>query len=384
MRSQIGSPSDHQFTRPRRLQQFLIPPYDRLKFALQFVFATGIGWLLVSVLLSPLQNSILPDSWRPEGMLGTFVSGLAFGLIVGATQWVALRRYVPDPLWILASTVGYVILLTTFQGWFNLIAQGVSNGSIPSGLGTVSNPLVTTFLFGVIGAILGALCAIWLGLAQWLVLRQYAEPSWGWVFVPSIAILLSFILLASQWLLSTIKVVLPLNISVLGAGVLGMTQAIALSMLLRRHREMFFSPNSLLAIAPQIMDYGQVQLLGERLERQLNHAWNQEIAGDHPLSYLVGVSQTGAIVAFEPMNQFTAENANLTPLPDLVSPASGLGSESLPPLAKFQVIFLPSGSLELISWRGLPLFWIGFGLLLAVVLLSAIVGFIGTKLPAIG
>lgn len=383
MRSQIGSPSDHQFTQPLRLQQFLIPPYDRLKFAIQFVFATGVGWLLVNVLLSPLQNSILPNSWQPAGMLGTFVSGLVFGLIVGATQWLALRRYVPDALWILASTVGYVILLTTFQGWFNLIAQGVSNGLIPSGLSAIPNPL-TTLLFGVIGAILGALCAIWLGLAQWLVLRQYAEPSWGWVFVPSIAILLSFVLLASQWLLSAIKVILPLNISVLGAGVLGMTQAIALSMLLRRHKEMVFSQNSLLAIAPEIMDYGQVQLLGERLERQLNHAWNQEMAEDHPLTYLIGVNQMGAIVAYEPMNQFTAENTNLTPLPDLVSPVSSIGSESLPPLAKFQVIFLPSGSLELISWRGLPLFWIGFGLMLAVVLLSAIVGFISTKLPAIG
>ncbi|WP_421654519.1 hypothetical protein [Leptothermofonsia sp. ETS-13] len=372
----MGS-SSTEFTPPSQLQQFLILPFNRLRFTILFVIATGLGGVLVESILGPLQKTGLPAFWQSQGMLGTFVSGLVFGLIVGAVQWLVLRQYVAEPLWILANTVGYVLFLTTSQGWNNLIGRMMMIKSIPVGQNDLPVQLVFFAMSG-FGVILAAISAIWLGLAQWLVLRQYARSGWGWVFVPPIAQVLSFILLSSSFLLSMLQIPLFPHTGVLRAGVLGTVEAIALCALSKK----FYQPPDVdsagLASTPELLDYRRVQSLANQLKRQLNYTWNGEMNCDRPLTYLVGVNEAGAIAAYEAMNQPAQDNVNQTPLPNLLTVLPERSETDPPqPLAKFQVAFLPSGSLEVISWRGIPLLWIGLGMLVAVYGVSAIVGFWG-------
>lgn len=372
MRSHTGSSSNMAPLQRMQFHQFLIPPFDRLKFTLLYVLATGFGWLLVEGILGSLRTPFISAFWQPQGMLGTLVMGLVSGLILGATQWLVLRRYVPDWLWILANAAGYVLFMITLQGW---------RDTIFARLATLSSQNLF-WIGGLIGVILAVLCAVWLGFAQWLVLRAYAKPSWGWIFVPSIAILLAFSLFAGSLLLSQAGFFLPLDARVLGAGAFGTTQAIALCFLSKRTTGTFYAPNSLLATAPEMLDYGKVQSLVEPLERRLNQAWNQEISSDRPLIYQIGVDETGAIAAYESLDQSALDHADQTPLPDLLrSPIEPGGVEPPPPLARFQITFLPSGSLEIISWRGIPLLWIGFGMIITVILVAAIAGYLAGKLP---
>ncbi|MBD2021170.1 hypothetical protein H6F43_13385, partial [Leptolyngbya sp. FACHB-36] len=102
-------------------QRFLIPPFQRLRFTVLFMVATGLGWFLVGFVLQSLQQPPFTIVWQPQGLLGTFVNGLVAGLIVGATQWIVLRRYVPDWLWMLVTCAGYVMVMTTLQSWSGLI-----------------------------------------------------------------------------------------------------------------------------------------------------------------------------------------------------------------------------------------------------------------------
>lgn len=367
MRSPTGSSSTMAPIQPLRFHEFLIPPFDRLKFTLLFVLATGFGWLLVEGILSSLKTPVIAAFWQPQGMLGTLVMGLVSGLIVGATQWLVLRRYVPDWLWILANAAGYVLFMITLQGWRDLVFAGVVNLPLQN----------LSWLGGILGVLLATLCAFWLGFAQWLVLREYARHSWKWIVVPPLAVLLAFALFTGSLLLSQMGFLLPLDARVLGAGALGTTQAIALCTLGKKAAGTSHSPPSLLETAPEMLDYGQVQALAEQLERRLNQAWNQEISSDRPLVYQVGVDATGTIAAYEPLNQSALDHAQQTPLPDLLRPPAEPGDIETPlPLAKFQIRFLPSGSLEIISWRGIPLLWIGFGMIVAVVLVGAIASYL--------
>jgi hypothetical protein len=165
------------------------------------VLATGFGWLLVEGILSSLKTPVIAAFWQPQGMLGTLVMGLVSGLIVGATQWLVLRRYVPDWLWILANAAGYVLFMITLQGWRDLVFAGVVNLPLQN----------LSWLGGILGVLLATLCAFWLGFAQWLVLREYARHSWKWIVVPPLAVLLAFALFTGSLLLSQMGFLLPLH-----------------------------------------------------------------------------------------------------------------------------------------------------------------------------
>jgi len=380
MQSYSTSFIDAENSRRLCFQRFLIPPFDRLKFTILFVLANGLGWLLVILVLRPLQNSALSASWQEGEILGTVVSGFVSGLVIGAMQWLAIRRYVPSWLWIIASSAGYVILMTVLQGWRLFLRELFQNGTI-SGLLRGLPPTSLLVLVGVTGVIFTALCTIWLGLAQWLVLRRYAGPSWGWVFVPSIAVLLSSSLFSIKTFLLALKVFLPLDAGVLGAGVLGITQAIALSALQRREKAPN-TQNNFLATAPEILSFRQVRILATRLRKQLKQAWRKEVLSDRPLTYTVGVDKEGTILAYEPANQPTTDFKGQTPLSQLIrSPETPSADVNSQPLTRFQVTFMPSGKLKLLSWRGVPLAWIAIGMLTAIILASAIVPSLIGKLP---
>jgi hypothetical protein len=362
--SPVGSPS----------LQFLIPPFERVRFCLGFVLATGFAWGGMTLALHRLPDATMLSYLAEQSLLATLITGLVSGLVVSAVQWLVLRRYIPDWLWILASAVGYVLLTTTLEAWWGLIGQVLEWSQLLPHLEQLSVWAVPVSL-GALRVLVAAGCAIWLGVAQWLVLRHYTRHSQGWIWVPPIAVLLSSGFIAIGNLLPYWNVVLPLEPSILAASILGTTQAISACLLQRKSGVAASdrAPHPVLS-APEILNYGVVQTLSRKLHRQVHQAWTNEHQNDEALTYLVGVTDEGAIAAYRSVNQAASEQAMHTPMAKLVIPELVQRSDGGPqPLARFNLTFLPSGGLRIQPWRGVPLAWLAAALLTGAIVLSAVI-----------
>jgi hypothetical protein len=342
---------------------------------LGFILATGLGWFLVWFLLRSVQDPLMPAQAIQRGLVSALVTGLVSGLVVSALQWLVLRRYLADWLWILTSTTGYVLLTVTLEAAWNNI--GILTTAPPvvdffEGL----SPALVVFAASGLRVILTAISAFWLGLTQWLFLRQYTRSSWWWLGVPSISVLLSSSFAVLSVLLLSAGVKLPLEINVLAAGILGTTQAISLCTLKKRTVNLALPDhNSPLVAAPEILDYNLVQSLARQLQFRLNKAWTTEHLNVDSLIYLVGVTQDGAIAAYSPINYPAIEQLHEIPLPELTHADQPKHRDRSEPLARFEVTFLPSGSLQIHAWRGVPLLWVAMSMLMIVLSSSAIAAF---------
>jgi hypothetical protein len=120
-----------------------------------------LGWLAASV-LGMLLGWII--GWRASflvpGGISTIVLGLIVGLILGFMQWLVLRNHLMRPgWWIIASALGW--------------SAGFSIGAAVAQLLGFSE-----IFFGmVVGFIIGA----FLGILQWLILRQKVLSAGWWV-----------------------------------------------------------------------------------------------------------------------------------------------------------------------------------------------------------
>lgn len=373
MRSQLSFPSMRASTPPITSQPFLITPLDRFKFTVLFVLATGLGWVLEAGVLRTLNSPIVPQAWQSGGLLGAFVTGLVAGTIVSALQWLVLRRYLSDWLWILASSVGYVLLMTTQEAWWSLLDQLLKNTEWFTTVSTM-HPRATLLASGAVSTLLSALCTVWLGIAQWLFLRQYTQFSRWWVMIPAIAVILSSGLFTLGTLLPPLlNLNLALEPTALGAGILGTIQAIALCALRQRVSDRAASSHSLLATAPEISSRDQVRYLSKKVYTLLDTNWESEIVCDRPVSYWIGVDDLGGIAAYAPIDQRADDYLPQTPLPLLVKPR--YSDKSLPALARFQITFQPSGTIRVQPEQGISLFWIATLMILAVIIGSAIVAY---------
>lgn len=124
-------------------------------FWVQWVLATGVafnsfivvGGLLVSLVLG-------------LGMLGLVAAGALFGGLIGAAQWLVLRRHIRRAgWWVAASAIGWSIGVTA--GLNGVFGYPLLPGGGPS----------------VLGAAIGLLA----GVGQWLVLRETIEQAGWWV-----------------------------------------------------------------------------------------------------------------------------------------------------------------------------------------------------------
>ncbi len=386
MRSPIVQSVPSLATVPSAAWQFLIPPWERIKFTAAFVLATGVGWFLTWLMLHSAYSPLRPLNLN-QGLLGAFVVGLVSGTVVSASQWLVLRRYLPDWLWILAGATGYGLLMLTLEAWSGVLGQAMTTPRIASFFSQFS-PTTVSVMSGAMQAGIAAMSALWLGITQWLLLRQYARFSSWWIGVPAIAVVLSSGFAALNAGLPLLQVHLPLETSVLGAGVLGITQAIALGALRKKRSDFSISDRtSALAIAPEIEDYQQVQRLGKQLHQRLNQAWISEHLNEDTLTYLVGVTESGAIAAYKSLNTPAIEQLDQIPLPELFKAdrsnykTSDYKPGKSDPLARFEVSFLPSGSLKVNSRSGLPLLSIALGMLAIMLAISAIVARFGFLLP---
>lgn len=349
-------------------QRYLISPFERIQFTGLFVLATGVGWFVIGLILRSVQDLTLVNYLEGRGLLSALVSGFVSGLVVSATQWFVLRRYLPDWLWILAGATGYVLLTTTLEAWWGWIGQAMTLPEVMA-LAEKVPPQTMVTLTGLTRMGLAAVCSIWLGVAQWLLLRQYTRFSRWWIGVPAIAVMVSALFTAFSAGLVLLNVNVPLDSNVLGAGILGITQAIALCALQRRT-----SNHTLTALTTSpVLDYNQATRLGKRLHQHLSDAWTSEHLNQESLNYLVAVTETGAIATYKPINQPAIDQVQQTPLPKLVIPEV-LTPENgtIPPLAQFDVTFLPSGKLQVRPWQGVPLLWITVGMLIIILAISAI------------
>lgn len=374
MRSQLSFLSTGASTSPITSQPFLITPLNRFRFTVLFVLATGLGWVLEAGVLRTLDTPMLPQLWPTGGLLGAFVTGLVAGTIVSALQWLVLRRYLSDWLWILAGSVGYVLLMTTQEAWWSLLEQLLKTTEWFTTISTL-HPRATLLASSAISTLLSALCAVWLGIAQWLFLRQYTQSSRWWVMIPSIAVILSSGLFTLGSLIpSLLNFNLVLEPTALGAGILGTIQAIALCALRQRISDRSAN-HSLLATAPEISSRSQVQYLSKKVYTLLDTNWESEIICDRPVSYWVGVDDLGGIAAYEPIGQPAIDYLPQTPFPLLVKPR--YHSKALPTLARFQITFQPSGAIRVQPEQGVPLVWITTLMILVVIAASAIMAHSG-------
>lgn len=370
-------------------QQLLIPPFERIQFTGLFVLATGVGWFLIGFILRSVQDPTLGNYpalgnyLEGKGLLSALVTGLVSGLVVSAMQWLVLRRYLPDWLWILAGATGYVLLTTTLEAWWVWIGQAMILPEVIA-LAEKASPQTIVVLAGLIRTLLAAVCSIWLGVAQWLLLRQYTRSSRWWIWVPSIAVIFSALFIAFGAGLVLLKVNFPLDVNVLGAGILGTTQAIALCALHRRSNSASSLPTTFIT-APEIVNYNQVNRLGKPLHQHLNDAWTSEHLNQDALNYWVAVTETGAIAAYKPTHQAAIDQVGQTPLPKLVIPEV-LNPENgtVPALAHFDVTFLQSGNLRVRPWCGVPLLWITVGMLAIILAISAIAAHFTAALVDVG
>lgn len=124
-------------------------------------------------------------------LLGEFLERTIFGVILGTTQWFALRRYLSfSRLWIVAVTSGYTISsnLLVFAAIATVFPQspeklfGLIKSSLPASLNYTPGGLIALIFLALLGSSVATNISI--GLAQWLVLRRSLYSIWWWIFVP--------------------------------------------------------------------------------------------------------------------------------------------------------------------------------------------------------
>ncbi|MBD2200993.1 DUF4335 domain-containing protein [Calothrix sp. FACHB-1219] len=108
-------------------------------------------------------------------------------------------------------------------------------------------------------------------------------------------------------------------------------------------------------VGVKITEPNAVKSLSQNLYNTVRQRWGGKPSFDRDLKYRVAVNKDGAIADYEPLNQVAYDYARETPLPVLLQAAYGsnlVAPNTKEPLAHFQLIFQPSGKLEISPWNG--------------------------------
>lgn len=193
---------------------------------------TVLGWIIGGIASQALEKTILGR----QHTLYSFVSSIVFALIFGIDQAIVLHQYISGWLWMLATTVGWLIANSVSTSWINYIS------SLASTLNKTLSPSQIMIL-AILSTLSYIISGVWLGFCQWLVLRRYTKDVWWWNFQPSISFFLISILV---WLLSLGQKFIPevyrsQMVYLIGQGftavILGVIPAISLCMLKRNKSE---------------------------------------------------------------------------------------------------------------------------------------------------
>lgn len=99
-------------------------------------------------------------------------------------------------------------------------------------------------------------------------------------------------------------------------------------------------------LGPEIREQDQLKNLSQQLSEQLKKNWTGTASSKRNLVYRVAVNKDGAIADYEPKNQPAFDYEKETPLPNLLKSGNLGEAVGKEPLAQFQVVFKPSGALE--------------------------------------
>ncbi|MEG4021882.1 hypothetical protein [Microcoleus sp. S13C4] len=96
----------------------------------------------------------------------------------------------------------------------------------------------------------------------------------------------------------------------------------------------------------EITDRVKLDELALKVYDRINESWQTSPTFNQNLVYRVTTSQDGAIGNFEALNQPAKDYTQETPLPNLLKSSETSSSNSAAPVAKFTVVFAPTGTLE--------------------------------------
>ena len=100
--------------------------------------------------------------------------------------------------------------------------------------------------------------------------------------------------------------------------------------------------------------------------------WATDLNGNHDLTYSIGVSSVGIIVACVPQSQ----RARITEMP-LSTLIEDFEHSLNQPIAKFNLTFSPPGIAKLESWRGIPRRMLTLALAVGILAVSLLVPRLG-------
>ncbi|MEH2113748.1 DUF4335 domain-containing protein [Nostoc sp.] len=108
-------------------------------------------------------------------------------------------------------------------------------------------------------------------------------------------------------------------------------------------------------IGAKITDSKITKGLNQKLYNTVRQSWSGTPTFTRDLKYRVAVNKDGVIADYEPLNQVAFDYFRETPLPKMFNAIYGsnvAAPNAKEPLAHFQVIFKPSGTLEVTPWQG--------------------------------
>ncbi len=108
-------------------------------------------------------------------------------------------------------------------------------------------------------------------------------------------------------------------------------------------------------IGAKITDANAVKDLNQKLYDTIRQNWSGTPSFPQNLKYRVAVNKDGTIADYEPLNQVAFDYFRETPLPKIFNALYGSNvapPNTKQPLAHYQVLFQPNGTLEITPWQG--------------------------------
>jgi hypothetical protein len=135
-----------------------------------FTIAGGLGGGVLRAIIGPYFNTDV-SAWEQGAIqaAGSAAGGAIFGLIVGAAQWLVLRRAIRAAWWAPATALGFVLAGAL---------GGLISGGSTSNIGPKEGPLPLLVSLLLLPVILASV-----SFFQWLILRTQADEAAPWLLI---------------------------------------------------------------------------------------------------------------------------------------------------------------------------------------------------------